>query len=383
MENKINKNLISAMYFGFQPVEQASINKEDIKIAKSIINKDKEIDFKDFFALEELVALLRKYKEDEKNGINYSLICYSDNSKKVNKKSPSKNKEEITGLHLFDIDSSIGDALMIKTTENILKDNGYKKIFFKINDVGGKASQTQFNREAINYFRKHINELSADDRQLFKKSIFKLISESKNIETDLFLNAPKPMDFLGDETRNHFSEVLEYLEAMDINYEVSEFIIGNPNFSTHTVFEVIDQETKKTLAFGCRYNLLARKVGMRKDISAGGVFIRTKQTSTASPTLIKKFQEPKFFILQMGNLAKMAVLNVINNLKKANIVVKHLAYRDKISTQLGAFKKGRFSHSIIIGHKEALENTVTIKDAQGRSQKIIKQEDLVDYLKSL
>ena len=55
-----------------------------------------------------------------------------------------------------------------------------------------------------------------DCRQLFKRDPFELLSSHDEKCRELNERAPKTIDFLSEESRAHFQEVLEYLEALNI-----------------------------------------------------------------------------------------------------------------------------------------------------------------------
>jgi histidyl-tRNA synthetase len=381
-EVKISESIIPAIYFGFKISSPKEVVGEDLKITKALY-KEKGYLHENLFPIEELVANLRYFKEREGESMSPLLIINEGFSSGPHNKHRKKTNEESINLHIIGVETSIAEALAIKTTEAILHENGYKNVYFKINDLGGKYAQTKFLKEGTAYFRKYIINLTPEDRQLFKHSLHKLITESKNIEDELFQNAPKPMDFLGDETRKNLSELLEFLEALETPHEISSFLLGDPNYSSDTVFEVSDENTGKILGYGTRYDLLSKKIGMRKDIPALSVMIRTKKAKLANPNKIKKVIDPVFFLIQVGYTAKIKALKIIDDLRKAGIPVKHAIYRDKLSSQIIFAKKYDHKYDLIIGHKESIENCVIVRDSQGRSQKTVKMIELAQYLKSL
>ena len=382
VEAKISENIIPAIYFGFKTTEPVEVTTEDIRLAKTIY-KEKGFLHDQLFPLEELIANLRYFKERDEDSMSPLLAINEGVSSGSHNKHRNKAGEEIINLHIIGVETSIAEALAIKTTEAILHENGYKNVYFKINDLGGKAAQNKFSKEGVAYFRKYIFNLTPDDRQLFKESLYSLITKSKNIEDELFQNAPKPMDFLGDETRKNLSELLEFLEALETPHEINGFLLGDPNYSSDTVFEVCDENTGKVLAYGTRYDLLARKIGIRKDVPALSVLIRVKKTKMASARVINKVKEPSLFLIQVGYTAKIKALRIIDDLRKAGIAVKHSIYRDKLSSQIIFAKKYPHDYDLIIGHKESIENCVIVRDSQGRAQKTVKIGDLVEHLKSL
>lgn len=381
-EVKISENLIPAIYFGFKISEPKEVLTEDIRLAKTLY-KEKGFLHDNLFPIEELVANLRHFKEREEDSMSPMLAIHEGVASGSHTKHRNKTGEELISLHILGVETSIAEALAIKTTEAILHENGYKNVYFKINDLGGKTAQNKFSKEGTAYFRKYIVNLTPDDRQLFKESLHQLITKTKNIDDELFQNSPKPMDFLGDETRKNLSELLEFLEALETPHEINGFLLGEPNYSSDTVFEVSDEATGKILGYGTRYDLLARKIGIRKDIPALSVLIRVKKTKTAGAKTIQKVKEPSLFLIQVGYTAKIKALKIIDDLRKAGIAVKHAIYRDKLSSQIIYAKKYPHDYDLIIGHKESIENSVIVRDSQGRSQRTVKISDLVEHLKGL
>jgi len=384
MNNKkkedFSENIVPALFFGFKISKPKEITADDLKLTKTIL-KEKNFVHPHLFTSEEIVSKIRNFKESE--SLNPVLIVSEGRPQEIYKKVGKKTNEEIINLDIIGVDSSVAEALIIKTAEAILNQNGYKKTCVKINNLGGKVDQNRFLKESTNYFRKFIVNLTPDDRQLFKQSVYTLITESKNLEEEIFQNAPKPIDFLNDDSRKHFTEVLDFLESLEVNHEVNSFILGDPNYSSHTVFQITDDDSGKFLAYGSRYNLVAKKIGIRKDIPAISVMIKVKKGKKVTEKKINKIRDAKIYIIQVGNLAKIKVMKIINELRKVNISVKHNIYRDKLSSQIVFAKKYPHDYDIIIGHKESIENCAIIRDSQGRSQKTLKFDDLVECVKNL
>ncbi len=75
-------------------------------------------------------------------------------------------------LEIIGTKRSIAEALLLKATVSILKDNGYKDFSLEINSIGDKESSNKFGKELTNYYKKNLNSLSAHCRQNFKKDAF-------------------------------------------------------------------------------------------------------------------------------------------------------------------------------------------------------------------
>lgn len=89
-------------------------------------------------------------------------------------------------------------------------------------------------------------------------------------------NAPQSIDHLCDDCRTHFKELLEYLEELEIPFELDPTLVRGLDYYTKTVFEFFSTaanqgepgaqvvETKKTaLGGGGRYDGLVKSLGER------------------------------------------------------------------------------------------------------------------------
>jgi histidyl-tRNA synthetase len=384
-EIQIPKSIMPALFFGFRYFDNnLGVNTEDIKIIKTLLKEKGYLDNL-LFPLEEIFSILKFYKSKDDSMTNPFFFVNTGIPSGNHNKHKKKAGELIINLHFFNVSESITEAIMIQVTNLILKNNGYKNNCLRLNNIGGKTAQTAFNREGATYYRKHISELNPELRQLFKKSLFELYTKGKNECLPIHENAPEPMDFLSEENREHFSELLEFVEYLEIPYEVDSHLLGDQNYSTHTIFDIQDQKTEKTLARGTRYNLISKKLGFKKEIPAISVMIKIQDNKKqiAEKNIHKTFSETKFFLIHVGKMAKIKSLRVLTDLANAGIYTKHSIYRDKLSTQLLLAKKSNAPYHIIIGHREALENSAIVKDFQGRWQKTIKFENLIEYLKTL
>ena len=68
---------------------------------------------------------------------------------------------------------------------------------------------------------------------------------------------------------------------------------------------------------------------------------------------------------------------------QAHIPIQQSLSKDSLASQLGVAEKLGIPYTIIFGQKEALEDSVIVRDMENRSQKTIPIGKLADYLKKL
>jgi len=378
---KYKHSALVAKHFGFDIQKNLSVSKDSVKLGKLGKKEPKYID-PTMPPIEEASEMLVKYKAFAKENGDVPMMIYYDNSATgSHTKLRKRPGEELVGLHSIGIEDTIAEAVMIKTIDIMLTESGSKNYTLHLNNMGGKESQTLFHREATAFFRKNISLLNANCRQLFKKNVHTLITEGGDQCKIIKEHAPEPMDFLAEETRKKFGELIERVEAFNISYEINPDILGDLNYSSYTTFKFIENDTGKVLAAGTRYNLLSKKLALRKEIPAISANIWLEKTKEISDISLDKIDKSTNFVLQIGREAKTVTLKLLALMLENKIYAKHSLNRDKVSAQIQLTKKLGTEYLIIVGHKEALEGNVMIRDFEGKSQKVMSYKELMAFLK--
>ena len=324
------------------------------------------------------------------------LIYHSEPLPKQLERSEYGGKDGVMfSLEIIGSNKSISEAILFKTTNIILEEFGFEKLYTEINSLGDRESIARFSREFSNYCSKHLSEIPANCRaHLKKKDVFRTLEcvnahEKCSILTE---GAPKPMGSLSETSRTHFSEVLEFLESMGMPYAINHCLVGGKEFYTKTIFEIHTEspEHKKTrgklasslLAKGGRYDDLSKKFGSKKEIPAVGISLSLGGLGLAEPKKeILKPKAPAAYLIQLGFDAKLQSLAAIEVLRQAKIPVLQALPKDRMSAQIMVAEKMSIPYTIIIGQKEALEGSAIVRDMKTRSQETIPLPKLPEYLK--
>jgi len=375
---KQDPTFIISKYFGFDAIDIPHVSKEDVAKAKSMKKIDPDYMDSHTPPLEEQLAILRHYKEKEYDKRPQPIMIHHEGQPRGgHKKQKKKTGEHMLGLHVIGTPKSIAESMLIKTALAILEDKGYTNTTVTLNNIGDKEAFKEYNKELTSYFRKNINDMNTKCRELFKKGVHSVIS-CNALPEDMKLGIPDPMTHLTDDSCKHLQEVVEFLEKNEVPYEINKNIIGNPHYASDTIFSIIDTETGQILASGSRYNEIGKKSELKKEISGASIHIRVKDLKKKSKS--KAFKEPVFYYLHAGLEAKHKSLKIIDQLRKEGVSVHHSLMRDKISTQMEFANKKGFQYIIIMGHKEALEDRIIVRNIKTFEQEIIPLDKLAKYL---
>ncbi len=361
-----------ARFYGFQPITAPELLKVDFDVAKHM---------NDSMEPEEKAAILRIYFEEKAAYIQPAMFWME----KPFKGSKGKKRPQKLECCFYCIGSSkaITDCLTMRAGLTILHLLGLKDAELKLNSVGDKESASEFERKINLFIKKNYNSFPSDLRQALKKDIFILAREPKEEWKTFQHECPKPMDFLSEASRAHFKEVLEFLEIMNISYTIDHTLLGDPRFGSETVFSFVSEKGgKDEVAYGMRSNRLAKKLGHKKEVPFVMLNISAKLKRPLKKTKAKN-GPADFYLVQFGPEAKLKSLYVLEELRKAGKTVAHSVAKDKLGSQIGIAEESGIPYILLIGQKEALENSVLLRNATTRAQELIPIPELASRIKKL
>ncbi len=423
-----------ALYYGFQPIEVPAMEREEVFFSTQ--SEDTDLVAKEMYTVktkggdklalrpEGTAPIMRAYLE---NGMMaqpqpVKLYYFGSFFRHENPQRGRYREFKQFGIEMLGSSKSVGDATIIYLMSMILKEVGIENIIIDVNSIGDKESRTPYLRELTGYYRKHINHMCADCKQRIKTNPLRLL-DCKKAECQPFKEkAPQSIAHLSPAAKQHFKEVLEYLDALKLNYRINTNLVRGLDYYTHTVFEIAEVPDEKapilpeanttqleetedekgrrkvkeekeaeanaplSIGGGGRYDYLAKRLGSKKDVPAVGAAIgvdRVLMSPHYKVTLPRVVKKPKVYFIQLGFEAKLKSLEIIEILRGSRIPVTHSLNKDSLSAQLGIAEKLQIPHAIIFGQKEALDGTVIVRNMQTRSQDTVKIGKLADYLKAL
>ncbi|OGG63567.1 hypothetical protein A3D66_02415 [Candidatus Kaiserbacteria bacterium RIFCSPHIGHO2_02_FULL_50_9] len=293
------------------------------------------------------------------------------------------------GLEVVGISQSLAEALLIKTALAILGEAGISELCVRVNSVGDRDSINRFSREFQIYLRKHIEEIPPRGQELMKKDSLAIFGFLYKRCRELYEGAPKPMEFLSEASRRHLREMLEYLETTGSPYEVDNDLVPSNSFYSQTFFEIRRREnfeagvpSRLIFAHGGRYDDVLRRIG-RGTISGARILIFAESDHTRDLSSPKTSPKPKVYFIQLGLDARLRSLTILDVLRKAHVPLTQSLGTETLSGQLSVAERLAIPYAMIMGQKEALENTVIVRNLSSRRQDTIPIAILPSYIKQI
>jgi histidyl-tRNA synthetase len=278
---------------------------------------------------------------------------------------------------------------LILVAYNFYKDLGLP-IEIHINSLGTPSERANYKNELVNYYRSKRSYLCEECRNRIVKNPLRLLDCKDERCKPVKEEAPQIINWLGAESKNHFMKVLEFLDELDIPYQLDSTLVRGLNYYTHTVFEVYAADTEvgsqSALGGGGRYDLLVEEMGGRPT-PAVGLALGLERTVLA----LKQYNEknnremPKqpidAFVAQLGEEGRRITLKVINELRGSGVRIAFNFFKTSLKNQLELADSLKAPFSVIIGQKEVQDGTAIIRDMESGIQEIVDQKKLITVLK--
>lgn len=199
-------------------------------------------------------------------------------------------------------------------------------------------------------------------------------------------SAPTTLDLLNEESKIYFDEVIAYLNAAEIDYEIAPRLVRGLDYYSHTVFEIEADiagfGAQNVLGGGGRYQNLVKELG-GPDLGGIGFACGMERLLMALDALeidfSKDLEVDAFIVTTSPDLRKHA-MKLLYDLRSANLV-SDMNYTQK--SFKGQFKQALrldTKYLLILGDEEFNRGMVSIKDTKTEVQEEIKLNEVVTYL---
>lgn len=400
-----------AIYYGFKPIESPVLEK--IETFTSGLGDATDIIDKEMYSLktksgdqlamrpEGTAGVVRAYLENGMQGWPQPvMLYYSGPFFRHDRPQLGRYRQFYQfGLEILGLEKSIADTMIMKIMVVVLEEAGIKDRVLEVNSIGDKNCRHNYKKALSNYYKKHMNDVCEDCKRRYKDNPLRLLDCKEEQCAPIKADAPDSVSYLCEECKKHFKEVLESLEAMQIEYVINKNLVRGLDYYSRTVFEFTapvpkqegetttegTPERRYTIASGGRYDYLARMLGAKKDVPAvGGAFgvdriLLAPEHTDLAPRIVKK---PKVFFIQLGTEAKLKSMAVIEVLRKAKVPISHSLSKDGLGAQLGTAERLQIPYAIILGQREVIDDTVIIRNMETRSQETVPISKLAEYAKT-
>lgn len=294
-------------------------------------------------------------------------VCYIGGCYRYEKPQAGRLRE----FHQFGIEclgaaSPAADAEVISVAYQILKKIGIEKISLEINSIGCPTCRKDYQAALKEYFEAHYDLICDTCKDRLGRNPMRVLDCKCPECAKIAKDAPKVIDFLCDDCKEHFDGVKAHLDSAGLKYTVNPQIVRGLDYYTRTVFEFVsgDIGAQSTVCGGGRYDELVSQMGGNPTPALGfGMGIeRLLLLIESNSTPLPDDTTCDLYIATMGDKAALKATELANALRfdgfeiQTDVCGRGLKAQMKYADKIGA------KFSLVLGDDELTSNSAFIKN---------------------
>lgn len=278
------------------------------------------------------------------------------------------------------------DAEIIALSVEMIRELGLKEVRVAINTLGDPESRAAYRKALINHFTPVIGEFCKDCQTRLQQNPLRVLDCKVDREHEAMMTAPKMVDYLTTEAKAFFEEVLGYLDALNISYELDFNLVRGLDYYNHTVFEILSRVkgfgAQTALGGGGRYNLLVQELGGPETPGVGVAFglERLILALEAEDVAIPTEDYLDVYVVSMSAKTDREAFRLLQELRLNGLKADKDYFQRKVKSQLRQADRANARFTVIVGDEELKQETVIVKDMTTQERELVPIRFVIQYL---
>ena len=294
------------------------------------------------------------------------------------------------GVEVFGIATPEIDAELIILTARLWKVLGIDQhVSLQLNSIGSLEARTNYRSALVAFLENHQDLMSEEEKERLVKNPLRILDTKNQALQDVLDGAPKLLDYLDDESREHFAQLCGLLDAVGIQYEINPKLVRGLDYYNKTVFEWVTSAlgAQGTVCGGGRYDGLVEQLGGHATSGVGfamgleRLVLLVQEVNKSIP--VKSAVD--IYVVYQGEGTTLAAFQLAEKLRSE---LPHLS--TMLHCSGGNFKKqfrradkSGATLALVLGESEVQNNQVVVKHLLGEAeQQTIDVDNLIEHIKA-
>ena len=294
------------------------------------------------------------------------------------------------GVEVFGIANPEIDAELIILTARLWKELGIDQhVSLQLNSIGSLEARANYRSALVAFLENHQDLMSDEEKERLVKNPLRIL-DTKNEALQKVLNgAPKLLDYLDDESYEHFNQLCSLLDAMGVKYEINPKLVRGLDYYNKTVFEWVTSAlgAQGTVCGGGRYDGLVEQLGGHATQGVGFA-MGLERLVLLVQEVNKEITLPQavdLYLVYAGEDSTLNAFQVAEQIRSELPQVRVMTHCSggKFQKQFKRADKIEAKYALVIGESEVQAKTVVVKDLRNGAEQItLSQADLIATLKT-
>ncbi|GKX58568.1 histidine--tRNA ligase [Leminorella grimontii] len=294
------------------------------------------------------------------------------------------------GAEVFGLQGPDVDAELIMLNARWWRELGISEhVTLELNSIGSLEARARY-KEALTAYLGQFKERLDEDCQRRMYTNPMRVLDSKNPDVQALLNdAPELIDYLDEESKEHFTGLCALLDNAGISYRINPRLVRGLDYYNRTVFEWVTTSlgSQGTVCGGGRYDGLVEQLGGH---AAPGVGFAMGMERLV---LLVQAVNPDFaadrgvdvYVISSGEGAQAAAMMLAERLRdeqpELRVMVNHGGGNFK--KQFARADKWGAQVALVLGENEIAAGEVVVKDLRSGEQQTLAQANAAAHLAKL
>lgn len=277
------------------------------------------------------------------------------------------------------------DAEIIAMCADLWRELGITDyLTLEINSLGNKEERAAHRSALVDYLSGFYEQLDEDCQRRLHTNPLRVLDTKNPALQDIVNQAPRLIDYLGEESLQHYQTVKNFLTGLGIDFVENPRLVRGLDYYNHTVFEWTTDKlgAQATVCGGGRYDGLIEELGGKPAPSIGfAMGIERLLLLVRDYGCLKANNAPDVFVMQQGEGGALVAMRYATQLRQAGFNVAQFSGSAKLKNQFKRADDSGARFALIIAESEMENNQITLKDLRGENGQItIAASELISQL---
>ncbi len=333
-------------------------------------------------------GVVRSFIENKMYGSNMPRKLYYNGTMYRYERPGNGRNREFTqfGVEVLGSNDPAIDAEVISMPYHMFLELGFKDLNVKINNLGSKEDREKYKVALKEYLKPHLNDLCEDCKKRYETNPLRILDCKVDGDSTILKNVPSILDYQSEESTSRFKKVLEYLNFLDVDYEVDEHLVRGLDYYDYTVFEIVSSEEvlggASTIAAGGRYNDLVETLG-GPSTPCIGFACGLERVMLAMDAFEENKKRPiDCYILYVNEEEKIKALMLAQDLRLSGVSVDYDTTGRSLKSQFKEADRNGAELLILLNSEDLQKGLITVKDNVTKEEEKVDENEIIDYIVS-
>jgi len=287
------------------------------------------------------------------------------------------------GIEMLGSNAPNIDAETILLAKTLLDKLGVTGYTLYINSIGCKECRAKYHAALKEYLSENLDKLCNLCKDRYVKNPMRIL-DCKNPDCkEITKGAPKILDYICDDCKNHFEKVKSLLTIAGVPFEVDAGIVRGLDYYTKTVFEFVSNNigAQGTICGGGRYDGLISQLG-GADVPGVGFALGIERLLLLMENIgvdIPNLNKVKLYLAPMGDSESEKAFELATALRTQGIICEFDHMNRGIKAQFKYADKIGAKFVGVIGSSELEKGVIKLKEMATGEEKEVAFNDIIEF----